>query len=157
MVLDLADREALPPPGSRLLLQARRLPPLAAALLRPPSCLPSLAGSLCATRGRAHHFATRFPAQGMETQQPVLQVADGTRLVGAFEETVGTQLILADAVAGDGSHRVHLVGHTDKRICFTKASEPAASSREEGEGVGGAAAAQAGAGRGLPHPTEGPS
>ena len=63
----------------------------------------------------------------METLHPVLQLADGTRLVGRFEETVGTQLILADAVqqGGDGSHSVRLVGHTDKRITFAAAAAAA--------------------------------
>jgi hypothetical protein len=59
----------------------------------------------------------------MQTQQPVLELPDGTRLSGIFEETVGTQLILADALGSSG-HQVRLVGHTDKRICF-KAPAPA--------------------------------
>lgn len=82
--------------------------------------------------------------QGMGTQQPVLQLADGTRLVGAFEESVGTQLVLADTAMGDGSHRVQLVCHTDKRICFSKA--PVAA----GEAAAAVAAAEGRAAEGAP-------
>ncbi|KAI3434600.1 hypothetical protein D9Q98_002668 [Chlorella vulgaris] len=75
--------------------------------------------------------------QGMETQQPTLQLADGTRLVGAFSETVGTQLVLADSATGiGGGHRVELLAHTDKRISFTQPPET-------DRGAGGAAATTA--------------
>ncbi|KAL4433812.1 hypothetical protein ABPG75_000253 [Micractinium tetrahymenae] len=63
--------------------------------------------------------------QGMETAQPTLQLADGTRLLGAFEETIGEQLVLSDATQPDGSHRVQLLAHTDKRITFRQAAPPA--------------------------------
>lgn len=76
----------------------------------------------------------------MEGAQPVLQLADGTRLAGAFEETVGTQLILADAVQPDGSHKPQLVAHTDKRIVF---SRPQRQGAEDGEESGSGGAAQA--------------
>lgn len=59
--------------------------------------------------------------QGMEGAAPVLRLPDGLPLVGRFEETVGTQLVFGDeVVASDGSHRVHLVAHTDKRIVFSR-------------------------------------
>ena len=64
--------------------------------------------------------APRCLAQSMETSEPVLELPDGTVLVGRFEETVGTQLIFGDEVMTDGSHQVQLVCHTDKRIVFTK-------------------------------------
>ena len=79
----------------------------------------------------------------MEGGTPVLQLADGTRLVGAFQETVGDQLFLTDTLNPDGSHQVQLVGHSDKRITFSK--ETAAQGEEEGEDSGGAAAGRGGA------------
>lgn len=72
----------------------------------------------------------------METEQPILQLADGTRLVGAFEETVGTQLVLADTLAADGSHRVELVAHTDKRLCFSRPAAEQTDSDSEQRGAG---------------------
>ena len=56
----------------------------------------------------------------METAQPTLQLGDGTRLAGVFEETVGTQLVLADTVASDGRRRVELMAHTDKCLVFSR-------------------------------------
>jgi len=83
----------------------------------------------------------------METQQPCLRLPDGSRLVGAFEETVGAQLLLADTLGPDGSHRVELVGHTDKRITFSRpqqeAEGPDAELAEVGEAAAAAAAAAA--------------
>lgn len=72
----------------------------------------------------------------METAQPALQLADGTRLVGAFEETVGTQLVLADTLGADGSHRVELVAHTDKQLCFTRPAAEQSDSDSEPQGAG---------------------
>ncbi len=95
------------------------------------------------------HARTLLPAahQGMETQQPCLRLPDGSRLVGAFEETVGAQLLLADTLGPDGSHRVELVGHTDKRITFSRpqqeAEGPDAELAEVGEAAAAAAAAAA--------------
>ena len=85
----------------------------------------------------------------METAAPVLQLPDGTRLVGRFEETVGTQLVLADTVGADGSHRVQLMCHTDKRICFASSGSMGAGDKAlqaaPGGGDGGAEAAAAAA------------
>ena len=77
----------------------------------------------------------------MDSAQPVLQLADGTRLLGAFEEAVGTHLVLADTVSSDGSHRVELVGHTDKRLVFRR---EAAMAEEEDDDDGEAAAGSGG-------------
>jgi hypothetical protein len=85
----------------------------------------------------------------METQQPVLCLVDGTRLVGGFEESVGTQLVLGDTVRGDGSHRVQLVCHTDKRICFSKAPAAAGEATAAEDGAA-AAAAEGRAAEGAP-------
>ena len=137
VVLDLQD-VGLPPPGSQLLLQAsyrrRNCCGLAAAAAGNPCPAPC---ALLTRRARAP------PLQGMEGGTPVLQLADGTRLVGAFQETVGDQLFLTDTLNPDGSHQVQLVGHSDKRITFSK--ETAAQGEEEGEDSGGAAAGRGGA------------
>lgn len=74
----------------------------------------------------------------METARPVLRLADGTRLVGSFEEAVGTQLVLADSLAPNGSHAVQLVAHTDRRIAF--APEPQPEAAGDGNAAGGDAA-----------------
>lgn len=74
----------------------------------------------------------------MDTLQPSLVLPDGTRLVGAFEETIGTQLLLADTVTADGSHRVELVGHTDKRITFARPQAEAEAADSEGAASDGA-------------------
>lgn len=80
----------------------------------------------------------------METQQPCLRLPDGSRLVGAFEETVGSQLVLADMLGPDGSHRVELVGHTDKRITFRRPQREAEGpDGDEADGDAAAAAAAA--------------
>lgn len=97
----------------------------------------------------------------METTQPTLRLADGTRLLGTFEQTVGEQLVLSDAVQQDGSHRVQLLAHTDKRITFRRAqaAEGAALTEEEGpagttEG-GSEAVGRAGAAEAMDGPTTG--
>ncbi|PRW57896.1 general transcription factor 3C polypeptide 6-like [Chlorella sorokiniana] len=86
---------------------------------------------------------THLRLEGMETQQPCLRLPDGSRLVGAFEETVGSQLVLADTLGPDGSHRVELVGHTDKRITFSR--PPQEAEGQDGDDAGGEAAAAAAA------------
>lgn len=80
----------------------------------------------------------------------MLQLAEGSRLVGAFEETVGTQLVLSDAVSSDGSHRVELVAHTDKRITFHKAPAPKAEMQAAAGQQGAAGEQQAAAAAGAP-------
>lgn len=57
----------------------------------------------------------------MSTSQPTLRLADGTLLVGSFEETVGSQVVLSGPAVGSSSqHPVQLLGHTDRSIRFRK-------------------------------------
>jgi hypothetical protein len=85
----------------------------------------------------------------MDTPQPTLRLADGTLLVGSFEETVGTQVVLSGPAPGSSSHQVQLLGHTDRSIHFRKppaeeeASEGGADdSTERGGGAAGPTARQ---------------
>lgn len=73
----------------------------------------------------------------MGTAQPTLRLADGTRLLGTFEETVGEQLVISDAVQPDGSHQVQLLAHTDKRITFRRAAAPAGTAATDEEVLAG--------------------
>jgi hypothetical protein len=61
----------------------------------------------------------------MHGDAPELQLPDGSVLRGAFEETLGSQMVFAEgAAAGDAPRAVRLLCHTDKRIRF--AAAPAA-------------------------------
>jgi hypothetical protein len=62
----------------------------------------------------------------MHGDAPELRLPDGSILRGAFEETLGSQMVFAEgAAAGDAPRTVRLLCHTDKRIRF--AAAPAAA------------------------------
>lgn len=64
----------------------------------------------------------------MHGDAPELRLPDGSVLRGAFEETLGSQMVFAEgAAAGDAPRAVRLLCHTDKRICFAAPPPPAAA------------------------------
>lgn len=61
--------------------------------------------------------------QGLDTAAPRLKLADGSWVVGHYESTIGSTLVLADEtqqVADGQTGTVRYICHTERRLVFRK-------------------------------------